>query len=62
MTSKTLHLYPNPGKPELKIEYWRLNICGILSILFGFHRQEGQNQIIDTQAGNAEVNILRNDE
>ena len=52
----------NPGKPEMKIEDWRLNICGILSILFGLHRQEGQNQIIDTQAGNAEVNILRNDE
>jgi N-acyl-D-aspartate/D-glutamate deacylase len=37
-----------------------LNICGILSILFGLHRQEGQNQIIDTQAANAEVNIIKN--
>jgi hypothetical protein len=53
---------PNSGKPELKIEDWRLNICCILSILFRLHRQKSKIQIMDTQPGEAETKILRNDE
>ncbi|CAB1061661.1 hypothetical protein D1BOALGB6SA_10290 [Olavius sp. associated proteobacterium Delta 1] len=35
-----------------------MNICGILSILFGLHRQKSKNQIIDTLPGEAGTRIL----